>query len=226
EMLGLSLERQLTKASTLTFTWVRAYGLHGVVVRNANAYEPLPGTVYYNSSTGPRPNPAFGPVHQYYPEGFYKENQIIVNMNVQLARKLGVFGFYNYSVANADFTQAESEDDDAGTASNPSNSYDLMQDYGRAAWIHPQWFLLVGNYAGPWGLNFTPFLMAHQGSPYDINTSNDLTGDNFFNNRPAYTDPSNCPSTSPDYAATSFGCLDVAPRPGSALIPANLGNSP
>ena len=226
EMLGLSLERQLTKASTLTFTWLHSYGLHGMVVRDANAYEPLPGTVYYNSSTGPRPDAAFGPVDQYYPEGMYKENQIIVNVNAQLSRNFGVFGFYNYSAANADFTQASSEGGSVGAASSPSNSYDLMQDYGRAGWIHPQWVLLVGNYVGPWGLTFTPFLMAYQGHPYDITTSNDLTGDNFFNNRPAFSDSSNCPSTSRNYAATSFGCLDVAPGPGNALIPANLGNSP
>lgn len=226
EMLGLSLERQLTKTSTLTFTWLRSYGLHGMVVRDANAYEPLAGTTYYNSGTGPRPDPAFGPIDQYYPQGMYKENQIIVNVNTQLSRKLGVFGFYNYSRANADFTQASSEGDSVGAASSPSNSYNLMQDYGRAGWIHPQWVLLVGNYAGPWGLTFTPFLMAHQGHPYDITTSNDLTGDNFFNNRPAFADPFNCPSTSPDYAPTSVGCLDVNPDPGSSVIPANMGNSP
>ncbi|HEV2324587.1 MAG TPA: carboxypeptidase regulatory-like domain-containing protein [Terracidiphilus sp.] len=226
EILGLSLERQLTKSSTLTFSWLRSYGLHGMVVRDANAYEPLPGTVYYNSTTGPRPNPAFGPIDQYYSEGMYKENQIIVNVNAQLSRKLGVFGFYNYSEANADFTQASSEGGTVGAASSPSNSYDLMQDYGRASWVHPQWALVVGNYAGPWGLTFTPFMIAHQGHPYDITTSTDLTGDNFFNDRPAYANPSNCPSTSSNYAPTTFGCLNVRPGAGAAIVPANLGNSP
>jgi hypothetical protein len=226
EMLGLSLERQLTKGSTLTFTYLHAYGLHGMVVRDANAYLPLPGTVYYNSSTGPRPDPAFGPIDQYYPEGIYKENQIIVNVNAQLSRNFGVFGFYNYSRANADYTQSESGGGGSGPPSNPSNSYDLMQDYGRAAWVHPQWLLLVGNYSGPWGLDFTPFLIAHQGHPYDITTSTDLTGDNFFNDRPAYASASQCPSGSPNFAPTAFGCLNVAPGPGDSLIPANLGSSP
>ena len=227
EILGLSLERQLTKSSTLTFSWLHSYGLHGLVVRDANAYEPLPGTVFYNSTTGPRPDPAFGPVDQYFPEGMYKENQVIVNVNAQLARNFGVFGFYNYSFANSDYTQASRGfGGETGAPSNPSNSYDLMQDYGRAEWVHPQWVLVVANYAGPWGLTFTPFLMAHQGHPYDITTSTDATGDNFFNNRPAYASPSGCPSTSSNLAATSFGCLDVAPGPGLALIPANMGNSP
>jgi hypothetical protein len=226
EILGMSLERQLTKASTLTFTWLHTYGLHGLLVRDANAYLPSPGTVFYNSTTGPRPNPAFGPIDQYDPEGMYKESQIIVNVNAQLSRKLGVFGFYNYSEANADYTQASSFGGGSGAPSSPSNSYDLMQDYGRASWVHPQWVLVVGNYAGPWGLTFTPFMIAHQGNPYDITTSTDLTGDNFFNNRPAYAGSSDCSSNSPDYAPTSFGCLDVAPGPGSPIIPVDLGNSP
>lgn len=225
EMLGLSLERQLTRATILTFTYLHSYGLHGLVVRDANAYKPLPGTVYYNSTTGPRPNPNFGVIDQYYPEGFYKENQIIVDVNTQISRNFSVFGFYNWSRANADYTQSSSSGG-SGSPSNPSNSYDLMQDYGRAAWVHPQWVLLVGNYAGPWGLTFTPFLIAHQGQPYNITTSTDLTGDNFFNNRPAYANASQCPSTSPAYASTSFGCLDVAPGPGSSTIPVDLGNSP
>src|SRR6185437_9888081 len=59
QMLAAGIERQLTRTSTLSFTYLHSYGLHGLVVRNANAYQPLPGTVYYNSTTGPRPNPDF-----------------------------------------------------------------------------------------------------------------------------------------------------------------------
>lgn len=226
QMLAAGIERQLTRTSTLSFTYLHAYGLHGLVVRNANAYLPLPGTVYYNSTTGPRPDPAFGPIDQFYPEGMYKENQIILNINSQLSRNFSLFGFYNYSRGNADYTQSEGRGDNEGPPSNPSNSYDLMQDYGRASWIHPQWVLLVGNYSGPWGFTFTPFLIAHQGRPYDVTTSTDLTGDNFFNNRPAYAAPSSCPSTSPIYAPTAFGCLNTAPGPDDKPIPASLGNSP
>ncbi|MGH9607621.1 MAG: carboxypeptidase regulatory-like domain-containing protein [Terracidiphilus sp.] len=216
EMLGLSLERQLTKSTTLTVTYLHAYGVHHLVVRDSNAYEPLPGTTFYNSTTGPRPDPSLGIVDQYYPEGFYKESQIIVNFNTSLSRNFSLFGFYNYSHA----------DTDGGGGHNPSNSYDLMQDYGRASWVHPQWMLLVGDYTGPWGLTFNPFLIAHQGEPYNISTSTDLTGDNFFNDRPAYASSSDCPSTSANYVSTPFGCLDTNPGQGASLVPANLGNSP
>ena len=44
---------------------------------------------------------------------------------------------------------------------------------------------LMGNYTAPWGITFNPFLIAQSGRPYNIVTHNDLTGDNFFNNRPS-----------------------------------------
>ena len=216
EMLGLSLERQLGKKATLTLTWLHAYGLHRDVVRDSNAYEPLPGTTYYNSTTGPRPDPSQGIVDQYFTEGIFKENQLIANFNANFSKNLSLFGFYSYNHA----------DTDGGWGSNPSNSYDLLQDYGRAGWVHPQWMLLVGNYTGPWGLTFNPFLIAEQGHPYDITTSTDLTGDNFFNDRPAYASSSDCPSNAGNYVPTSFGCLNTSPVQGDSIIPIDLGNSP
>ncbi len=216
EMMGLSLERQVTKGTTLTFTYLHAYGVHRMVTRDSNAYEP--GTFEYGSSTltGVRPNPALGIVDQYYTEGIYKENQVIVNFRTQLRRRLSLSGFWNYSHA----------DTDGGGGSNPSNSYDLMQDYGPASWVHPQWFLLMGEYDGPLGLVFDPFMIAQAGSPYNVTTSTDLTGDNFFNDRPAYASASECPSTSPDYVGTTFGCLDVAPQEGATIVPHDIGTSP
>jgi len=216
EMTGISVERQLTKRSTLTFTYLHTYGVHRLVVRDSNAYEPLPGTTFYNSTTGPRPDPALGIVDQYYTEGIYKESQIIVNFNAAFSQNFSLFGFYNYSHATSD----------GGGGSSPSNSWDLNQDYGRAGWVHPQFVLLVGNYTGPWGLTFNPFLIAHQGSPYNITTSTDLTGDNFFNDRPAYAGAADCPSSSADYVSTSFGCLDVAPGQGASLLPVNVATGP
>ncbi len=216
EMTGVSLERQLGKVGTVTFTYLHTFGMHEMVTRDANAYEPLPGTVFYNSTTGPRPDPNLGIVEQYYAGGIYKENQLIANFNFNLSQNLSFFGFYNYSDANSD----------GGGGSNPSNSYDLMQDYGRASWVHPQWMLLVGQYVGPWGIIFNPFMIAQAGNPYNIVTTTDLTGDNFFNDRPAYASSSDCPSTSSSYVQTTFGCLNTEPAAGDTIIPDDLGTSP
>jgi hypothetical protein len=221
EQFGASLERQLTKASTLTFTYLHSYGVHQLVQRNANAYEPLPGSDYYSPTTGPRPDPTLGIVDQYFPEAVFKQNQIIVNVRAQFSKNFSMMGFYNATNAHSD----------GGGGSNPSNSYDLMQDYGRAGFVRPQMVFVMGTYNGPWGLSFNPFLIAQSGRPFNVTTENDLTGDNFFNNRPGVASASDCAVTStapanPEYALTPFGCLDTTPGAGESLLPINLGNSP
>jgi hypothetical protein len=215
EQLGASLERQVTKAVTVTGTYLRSFGVHQMVTRNANPYTPLAGTTFYNSSTGPRLNPSLGVVQEYYPEAIFKENQMILNVNARLSPKLGFFGFYNLSFANTDAA--------GGMA---SNSYNLSQDYGRASFVARNNIFVMGNYTGPWNLRFNPFLVARTGRPYNILSSHDLTGDQFLNGRPSYADASLCTAGSDQYFQTQFGCLNSEPGPGDSLVPMNLGNSP
>ncbi len=213
EMLGLSLERQLSKTTRLTLTYLHAYGVHQMATINANAY--LPGTFQYGSSTltGVRPNPNLGIVDQFYPEAIFKENQIIVNMSTRLSSRFNITGFYNASWAKSNTGRAE-------------NSYNLLDSYGQASFVRPQWLFLMGNYSAPWGLDFSPFLVAQGGRPYNFTSPNDLTGDNFFNNRPAYADSSLCTAGSKRYYSTSYGCFDVAPTSTEKRVPYNFGNSP
>ncbi len=213
EQFSGSVEQQLTKVSTLTVTYLHSFGAHQLVVRDSNAF--LPGTFEYGSSTltGVRPDPSLGIVRQYFPEAVFKQNQIIVNINARFSPRFGIMGFYNWTNANSD----------GGGGSNPSNSYNLSQDYGRAGFVHKQMLFLMGNYSGPWGLSFNPFLVARQGGPFDITTPYDLTGDAFFNDRPAYATEASNPSNVVD---TSLGSFDTVPQPGETLVPTNLGNSP
>ncbi len=171
EQLGASLERQLTKVSTLTLTYLHSYGVHQVDTRDANAF--LPGTFVYGSPTltGTRPNPSLGIVREIYPEGVFKQNQLIVNMNARFTPNLSVVGFYTFNSGNGD----------VGTA---SNSYNLLQDYGPTAFIRRNMVFMMGNYTGKWGITYNPFLIAQAGRRFNIITDTDLTGDNFFNDRP------------------------------------------
>ncbi len=215
QQLGASIERQLTKSTTLTATYLHSFGVHQMVTRNANAYTPLPGTTYYNSTTGPRQDQSIGIINEYYPEAVFKENQMILNVNARLSPKFGVFGFYNLSFANSD-----------AAGGNASNSYNLSQDYGRASFVSRNMLFLMGNYTGPWALRFNPFLIARSGRPYNVVSSYDLTGDQYFNNRPSYADASSCTAGSNQYYQTQFGCLNSAPGEGDSLVPTNLGTGP
>ncbi len=216
EQTGASLERQVTKAATLTFTYMHSSGFHQLVTRDSNAY--LPGDYIYNASgpptiLAPRPDANLGIVDQFYPEAVFNENQIIVNLNARFSQNLSLSGFYNASWAKSD----------GGGGSSPTNSYDLMQDYGRAGFVRPQWVFLVGNYNGKWGISYSPFLIYQGGRPYNLTTPYDLTGDAFFNDRPSYATSGSNPNNVVD---TSFGSLNTIPQSGEQLVPANLGNSP
>jgi len=213
---GASLERQVTKSTTATLTYLRSFGVHQVVTRDANAYEPLPGTTFYNETTGPRPNASLGIVNEYYPEAVYKQNQLIFNVNARISPRFNVFGFYNLSYANTD-----------GAGGTVSNSYNLSQDYGRAGFVSRHMVFLMANYDGPWALRFNPFIIAHTGRPYNVSVGEDLTGDNFLNDRPAYASASDCATPNLQFVPTTqYGCLNLDPGPGDTLLPVNLGNSP
>ena len=220
QQLGASLERQLTKTVTVTGTYLHSFGVHQMVTRDANPFTPVQGTTYYNQSTGPRLNPNLGIVQEYYPEAVFKQNQMILNVNARVSPKLGFFGFYNLSFANSNGAGG------FGGGSFASNSYNLSQDYGRAAFVNRHMVFLMGNYTGPWALRFNPFLIARSGRPYNVVSGTDLTGDNFINDRPSYADASLCSSGQDQYFQTQFGCLNSLPGPGDSLVPMNLGTGP
>ncbi len=81
----------------------------------------------------------------------------------------------------------------------------------------------MGTYTAPWGITFNPFLIAKSGQPYNITTNNDLTGDNFFNDRPSYAGQSSIAS---NVVETNMGNFDTVPQPGESIIPVNMGNGP
>jgi hypothetical protein len=208
---GLSLERQVTKTATMTVTYLHTLGVHQNATIDANAY--LPGTFQFGSTslTGVRPNPNFGPIDETFPEAIYKQDQVILSVNARVTRRFSVNGNYTLNWANTD----------TGTA---SNSYNLSQDYGRAAFAPRQQVFLMANYSGPWGVTFNPMMVAQAGKPFDITTDEDLTGDNFLGqDRPTWANPSN---PKDEVVTTSYGSFNLNPQPGEAVIPVNFGTGP
>lgn len=212
---GTSIERQLSKTSTVTVTYLRSFGVHQIVTRDANAYLPGAYDPSATTQTATRPNPNLGVVNEYYPEAVFKQNQIIVNFNALLSPTFHLFGFYGYSDANSN-----------GAGGTASNSYNLDEDYGRAAFVRRNMFFMMGDYTAPFAVHLNPFIITHSGRPYNIVSNQDLTGDNYLNDRPAYADASLCTNGSTRYYTTQFGCLDATPQSGETLVPVNMGNSP
>jgi hypothetical protein len=211
--LGASVERQVSKTTSMTMTYLHSYGVHQMVTRNANAY--LPKTYQYGNPAlpGTRPNPNAGIIQQLDPEGIFKQDQLIVNVNARVRRNLSFSGFYNWTNAHAN----------SGTA---SNSYDLKQDYRRPTWTQANMLFLMGNYTDRFGITYNPFIVAQSGRPYNFTSPLDLSGDNFGNNRPSLVDSSNCTDGSTQYFRTSYGCFNIIPQIGDTIIPGNMGTGP
>jgi len=204
QQFGASIERQLTKVQTATLTYLHSQGVHQLVEINANAkYDPT-----YNQ--------AMGNIYQYFPEGIYKQDQLILNTNARFSPNFNVFGFYTLSLAHTD----------GAGGSTASNSLNLSHDYGRASFVSRNQLFLIGNYVGPWGFRFNPFLVAQAGKPFNITTPSDLNGDTFLNDRPGVVASSFCTPTSTQYEQTSYGCLDTLPVSGEKIIANNAGKGP
>jgi hypothetical protein len=199
---GASLERQISAGTSATITYLHSFGVHQLVTRNAN--QALGGTPQTDSG---------GYIYEYFPEAIFKENQMIASVNARVNKNLNFVGFYTLAFANSD---------SAGTSGNASNAYDLLQDYGGAAFVSRNMLFAMGNYSGPWGIRFNPFMMAQSGKPYNITLPTDPLN-NFYNQRPSYATAS---TPAANQVVTSFGTLDVAPLPGEKLLPVNLGNGP
>ena len=206
QQFGASIERQITKTQTATITYLHSQGVHQLVEINANAPFDNPG---YNSTAGYR--------YQFFPEGIFKQDQMIVNSNARISPSFSLFGFYVMNFAHTD----------GAGGSTASNSFNLAQDYGRAAFVSRNFGILVGNYTAKWGLRFNPFLIAQSGRPFNVTIAGDPYGDGFFNHRPGVVSSALCTPMSTQYVSEpGYGCLDTAPAAGEKLIEANAGHGP
>jgi hypothetical protein len=200
EQAAIGVERQLTKASTISVTYLNSLGRHQFITRNANApYSPI------YDPTGPN-------IYQYYSEAEFQQNQVITNFNARFTPNLSIFGFYTLSFADSDT---------GGISSNPSNSENLKADYGRASFDVRNQMFLMGSWSTRWGLRFNPFIVVASGRPFNITVGQDLNGDSFFNDRPAYAQPGDT-----DVVTTPYGTFNVNPAANQARIPVNVGDGP
>jgi hypothetical protein len=205
---AISVERQVTKSATLSVTYLNSRGFDQLLSINANA--PYPGTPCAPNCVLPSSN-----LYQYVSEGVFRQNQLIANTNIRAGAKLQLFGYYTLNYANSDT---------AGVTSFASNSYDISQDYGRAAFDIRQRLFLGGSVAMPYGVRLSPFMIASSGSPFNITTVTDLNGDSQFNDRPGLATGASC--TAANIYCTALGTFDALPAPGEKLVPINYGTGP
>jgi hypothetical protein len=234
---AVSLERQVTKNATISLTYLNSRGVHQLFLRNANA--PLPGT--YNPAdptSGIRPDGNNTNIYQYNSGGEFEQNQLIANFRVSVGQKLSLFGFYSLNYANSDLgsggpisigSSAGGEGFGGafgGGTSSPQfvmNSYDPMQDYGRAAFDVRNRLFLGGTISLPYAFRLSPFIIADSGSPFDIIVGQDLNGDSIFNDRPALGTTA---GPGGQVIVTPYGTFNTVPIAGQPIVPINSGTGP
>jgi hypothetical protein len=211
-----SLERQLTKVSTLSITYLNSRGFDQLLTVNANA--PFPGTPC-NPTCLTHP---VGNLYQYVSEAVFRQNQLIVNTNWRAGTKLQFFGYYVLNYANSDTS---------GVSSFPSNSYNISADYGRASFDTRDRIFFGGSWALPYNVRLSPFIIASSGTPFNLTTTNDLNDDSIFNDRPGFVSNATCPTvvtpTAPSTVyCTPLGTFNAQPTANEKLTPINYATGP
>ncbi|HET9178415.1 MAG TPA: TonB-dependent receptor [Terriglobia bacterium] len=218
---AVSLERQLSRRTTVSFTYVNSRGVHQFVTNNINA--PLPGTFDPNNpASGLRPlgNPA-GNIYDYGSPGIYRQTELIANIRVN-AHSISLFGYYVFDDAHSD-SGLNVQTSPAGEFSFQTNPWNLSEDYGRAYFGIRQRVVIAGSLAMPLGIRLSPMLMANSGQPFSIQLPQDLYGTGVHDARPALATAS---TPSANVVVTKYGAFNIAPGPENAPIPPNTETAP
>ena len=204
---AFSLERQVTKISNVTLTYLTSRGVHDYLSIDVNA--PTPGTPY---STGPRPIPNQGDIYQYSADGLFRQNQLLVNFNIRAGAKLSLFGYYSLGYAKSDSFNA---------STLPSNQYNLGVDYGRSFYDIRNRLFTGGTMSLPRGFRLSPFMVFNSGSPYNVTAGQNLAGDLQFNVRPAFA-----PNPTGPCVSVTAACHYTVPPNAYTQIPINYLTGP
>ena len=209
---GATAERSLGKVGSISANYIFTRGDHQYVSRNINA--PLPGTYDpANPASGVRPLGGTQNIYQFGSGGVAESHVLFANSQLKLGKRVSGFAAYFFQHSNQDVSNANTF---------ASNSYNLAQDYGRAA--QPSQEIFAGAWVKlPVGIDGNFYGSAQSGMPFNITTGTDLNGDTIYNDRPAFATN---PTANSVIYKTAYGPFDANPQPSEKIIPINYGNSP
>ena len=216
---AVSVERQITKAATVSVTYLNSRGEHALFIRNAGDLTQ---------------NPPSSNIYEYDSSGIFRQNQLIANARISAGRMLSLFGFYTLNYANSNVASGGGGgffgNSLRSSANFLSDSLDPMADYGRAA-FDVRHRVFVGGYMSlPYAFSISPFVIISSGLPYNVTTGQDNNGDSIFNDRPWLGSTANfvCTSRSSfSLTATSTGQVPIndCTGPGNATLNMRLSKT-
>jgi Carboxypeptidase regulatory-like domain/TonB dependent receptor len=164
---SIGLERQLTKKSTLSATYVGSRGID--LFRSIDANAPLP------SNPATRPNPNQGQVREIQPEGYQKSNSLELTFRGKATK---------YFSGQAQYTLSSTRNDTSGITYFPGNSYAPDNDWARSDNDRRHKFDLLGSAKPTKYFSVGLALSLYSGKPVNITSGTDSNGDGITNDRP------------------------------------------
>ena len=166
---SISLERQITKTSTLSIGYNGFRAWHALRSIDANA--PLPP---FNNPA--RPNPNYAQIRELQSQGYQESDGLVVTYRGRIRR------FYTGSLQ---YTVAHADDNTEYSFFTPQNQYNPNNEWSRAAYDQRQRLALIGTLYPEKPLNLGFGFYNYTPTPYTITTGTDnyLTG--LYNARPA-----------------------------------------
>ncbi|MGA7157433.1 MAG: carboxypeptidase-like regulatory domain-containing protein [Acidobacteriaceae bacterium] len=157
---AIGADQQVGRAGTMSVNYMHTQGVHDLATQNIgyNFQDPSASTAAY----------------QFFSEGAFHQNELVVHGHVQ-TKAVSLFGYYALNAAHGD-TSGEGAD-----ISTPGN---IHADYGRTTYDVRNRLFLGGSITLPRFIQFSPFMIAQSGQPYNITTGSDNNGDTFYNDRP------------------------------------------
>jgi Carboxypeptidase regulatory-like domain len=215
-----SVERQLSKTSTLTVSYIHSRGVHQLFSINSAVVNAIQQNTFDPAHP---PTPAY----EYVSEGVFNQNQLITSFTLRMGTKLSLFSYYSLSYAKGDTS---------GAGSFPSSpALGINADYGRTGFDVRDRVFFGGTIALPRGFRVSPFLVANSGPPFDITIGQDENGDSQFNDRPALasvapgasaTSCASATAAAPVCTIDGFPAFNLFPGNAVSRIPVNFGTTP
>jgi hypothetical protein len=160
-------DQQVTRAGSLSVNYLHSQGVHQLATQNIGYPMGQP--------VGVPPSEPVQARYQYFSEGVFRQDQLIVNGRVATGKHVSLFGYYSLNFAKGDTS---------GAGSDISTPYNIAADYGRTTFDVRNRVFLAGSVTLPKFIQFSPFMIAQTGNPYNVTVGEDVNGDTFFNDRP------------------------------------------
>jgi hypothetical protein len=158
---AIGADQQVGRDGTISVNYVHSQGVHQLATQNIgyDFDDPSATTAHY----------------QYFSEGVFNQNQLIIHAHVQTSRTVSLFGYYSLNSAHGDTSGAGAD------ITTPGN---IAEDYGRTTFDVKSRIFLAGSITLPKFIQLSPFMIEQSGTPYNITTGSDNNYDTFFNSRP------------------------------------------